>query len=88
MSKKTSNSHIFIKIFLFLLLVINIHLFLLEPQAPILEKSSSTPIVPVKEGRSFMEKPVMSEESVAMTSSTSSFVGKEFSRESIAKSIY
>ncbi len=89
MSEKTTNSSIFIKVFLLLLLVINVHLFLLEPTNPKQDQNAPKPVVPVNEGRSFMEKPnLISTDSETMTSSTSSFVGKVFSKESIAKSIY
>ncbi len=89
MSEKTSNSSIFIKVFLLLLLLINVHLFLLEPTNPKQDQNAPKPVVPVNEGRSFMEKPnLVSTDSETMTSSTSSFVGKVFSKESIAKSIY
>ena len=73
MSEKTTNSSIFIKVFLLLLLVINVHLFLLEPTNPKQDQNAPKPVVPVNEGRSFMEKPnLISTDSETMTSSTSS----------------
>ena len=89
MSEKTSKYNVFLKIFLLLLLVVNVHLFLLEPTNSKTEEKNQKPVVPINEGRSFMEKPDLpSVDSTAKTSSTSSFIGKEFSRESIAKAIY
>ena len=79
MSEKTSNSSN-IKVFL-LLLLDHVHLFLLEPTNPKLDQNTQKPVVPVNEGRSFMEKPsLMSADSEAMTTSTSSFVTESFQK--------
>tara|TARA_Y100000589_G_scaffold213866_1_gene201766 strand:- start:10322 stop:11092 length:771 start_codon:yes stop_codon:yes gene_type:complete len=89
MKEKKNYYNVFLKVFLLLLLVVNVHLFLFESPDPKIKEKNQKPVVPLNEGRSFMEKPALpSLNSEVKTNSTSSFIGKDFSRESIAKAIY
>ena len=85
MEDNKQNKNWIIKVALLGLLVVNVHLFLIEPKLSGDTKVKAAPSAEMK-GRSFMEKEP--EESVEASQVTSSFVGQKFSRSSIEKAIY